>query len=86
MRVITPPNTHPIDELYICLSVDANGNEGIVASYGTEAWMPLMSSERRHIPKFEKMVREMADQFEPGMRVRIVTFKRDSERHIWGAS
>lgn len=86
--IIGDENTHPIDELYVCLSVNAEGNEGILAELRTnkwgDSWVPLVTTEQRHIPLFEKMIRELGPTLAPGTRVRLVTFKRGDERILWG--
>jgi len=82
-----PPNKHPVTELYAVLSVDANGNEGIIAETRPNGHVvPFVSGDKRHCALFEKEVRELGPELEPGTRVRLVTFKRDSERILWGAS
>jgi hypothetical protein len=76
--LIGPPNTHPVDELFAVLSVDAKGNHGIVAvMHPNGGGTPMVVSERRIADMLwdEVLLRDRVFATS-GMRFEMVRFER----------
>jgi hypothetical protein len=54
-----PGNTKEIDELYVFLSKDENG-EGIIAGLTEHGAMPLVFSDEKYLKPFTEFAKEMA--------------------------
>jgi hypothetical protein len=75
----TPPNEAPLEELFAWVSVDANGNEGILADGIQGLGMtPLVTGKRAMAEgPFRKMAAEIARG--TGATVKLARFRRDDE-------
>ena len=76
--LLQPPNTHPVDELFAILSVDAKGNHGIVAVMHPDAGgTPMVVSEKRIADMLwdEVLLRDRVFATS-GMRFEMVRFTR----------
>lgn len=75
-----PPNEAPIPELFVFLSLDADGNEGITASILPNLGStPLVTSKRRIAEQMKAIAAEIARM--SGKPVRLVRFTAGDE--IW---
>jgi hypothetical protein len=74
MIVESPPNTQPrIDEMWVYVSIDSDGNEGVVGSYVPgSGWVPLMATDPQRLELIRPMALAVARQ--SGMRIRLVKF------------
>lgn len=75
MIVHNPKNVKVIEKLYVILSVDKDGLEGIVAKLVGDNWMPMVSSDSSMIEwVFPSCV---DDSKVTNKTVKIVSFTRD---------
>lgn len=70
--VHSPPNEAPISELYVVLSVEKNGNEGICGYDTGLGLMPLVAGYERMLPMMRRMAAEVAKH--TGKRLVLVKF------------
>lgn len=72
LEVNSGPNEAPITELYVFLSIDENGNEGICGEMINGRWMSMTTSKPRIVeimmPRAEIMARAT------GKTIRLVRF------------
>lgn len=69
----TPNNEQPMDEIYVVLSSDDNG-EGIVSAMTDIGGMPLVFGHARMIPLMKDIAKKMAK--DTGKKLVIGKFKR----------
>ena len=62
VMIHNPGNEYPINELYAYVSVDANGNEGIIGhGTATGAWFPLVTGNRELAMSLMETAREAGE-------------------------
>lgn len=71
VEIHAPPNTHPVDEIYMFMSVDGGG-EGIIAAPMGGILMTLVSSEQKIINRMMPIARELAAR--TGKTIKLVKF------------
>jgi hypothetical protein len=70
-----PGNTKKIDTLYVFMSIDENGNHGILSSiFLNLGSMPLVTGSENVIPIFQKIAGEIGQKTK--MKVGMFEFKR----------
>jgi hypothetical protein len=76
IEVISPPNEAPIDRVYVFLSEDAKGFNGIVAGIlpGIGS-TPLVTSKRKVAESLIPVAQEAANR--TGLKVGLYAFKRE---------
>lgn len=75
MTVHNPKNVKVIEKLYVILSVDKDGLEGIMAKKVGDTWMPMVSSDSSMI---ERVFPSCVDDSKgTNKTVKIVSFTRD---------
>lgn len=75
MEIRVPPNTHPITEMYVFLSIDDKGNEGICShvSRVTMQNFQMVTSEKALVDSLLKpIIKEMAKLTRT--KIRLVKF------------
>ena len=84
MKIHTPPNERVIDEVWIGLSEDADGKNGIVATYAPRiGGMPMMTGSPKVLEVFKLQLDDLAVQ--TGKRIKIYRFTRAEEvMESWG--
>ncbi len=77
-----PKNTQPIKHLYAFVSIDKDGNEGILATMTG----PLVMGYEDVANKAAKLVRktQKAGQFPPGTVVRMIKFSNPEVLEVFG--
>ena len=86
--LIAPPNTMPrIDHVWVYLSRDVNGNEGLCATVDLVrgALMPLIAADEERLKQLTPIAETLAA--ESGMTITLAKFTRRSDiREIRGKS
>lgn len=49
-----------LEEVWIVISVDADGNEGLCGMTTAQGWMPLVAAHPRMLPRFKQLAAEIA--------------------------
>ena len=81
--ILTPPNTIPvISDLWVFLSIDARGNEGVCGAHTPLGWTPLVTADPKLLDQLRPMAREIAQR--TGLRVRMVRFTQRVEEALDG--
>lgn len=76
MIIHDPGNTKKVDVIYAWLSVDENGNEGIVVTNtvdpeGSKIALPLVTWEGRHVFMLNRLASQSTDK-----NIKMFKFKR----------
>lgn len=79
MIVHDPGNTKKVDVIYAWLSVDENGNEGIVANIimdpdGSKIALPLVTGEEKHIFMMNRIATNASQSTDKN--IKMFKFKR----------
>ena len=76
----TAPNEAPIREIYIFVSTDAQGHDGIVSAAQGGMLMPLVTSKRRIAELMRPMVQQIVR--ETGTTVKLLRFSSREELEV----
>ncbi len=68
-----PNKQAPMEGVWVVVSVDPEGREGICATMTSEGWIPLVTADESKLEQFEFLGREVA-QNEQGYTVRLLRF------------
>jgi hypothetical protein len=78
----TPPNEEKIERLYAFLSIDAKGNNGIVAGILPNIGStPMVTSKRRVAQSLIPIAQEVADR--TGLKIGLFAFARVEGEELW---
>lgn len=78
-----PDNLHPIDEIFVFMSVDAEGNHGICAAILPDLGStPLMTGSRRGAESMKQMAKDIAKH--SNKRIALFRFSRADE--LWSTT
>ena len=69
-----PKSEHPMDEIYVALSVDNDGSEGIVAMVKDNSFMPVVFGNKSSIEGCIPLLKDMAKQ--TGRNIKLYKFKK----------
>lgn len=70
------PNVRPIETLVAILSIDGDGNEGIMVVPMGGMSMPLVVSDPKHLPTFEKVAAAALELTGSTKGYTVATFQR----------
>jgi hypothetical protein len=70
----SPKNEQPMDELYVVLSQDADGHEGIVSAYTQVGAMPMVFGHERMLEPIREQLRIMSK--DTGRTLVIAKYKK----------
>lgn len=59
MEIQDPGNTHVINEMYVFVSRDDDGNEGVVAVGSSMGMMPLIAADKERLKYLIPIARDM---------------------------
>ena len=60
-----------IENVWMAVSVEDNGDEGVCAVMVGGAWMPLLAADRARLPFVEEQAQMLADQL-PDKRIKLI--------------
>ena len=85
MKYHIPENQKPLDELYVALSRDKKGNEGIISTIIPEMGaMPMVFGNQKMINNFKDFLKQVAR--DTGQDIYIMKYKdREVIEHIIGS-
>ena len=66
-----------IENCWLAVSVDDNGDEGVCAALVGEHWMPLLAADRARLPFVIDAAEKIADQ--TGQTIKIIRLTERSE-------
>lgn len=72
-----PKNEIPMDYLYVALSLDENGNEGIIAASTPMGSIPMVFGHERMLDKVKESLRQMSK--DTGQKIYLVKYKKHEE-------
>ena len=70
-----------IENVWMAISVDENGDEGVCAVMVGNSWMPLIAADRDRLPFVERSAQELADLQDKHIRIIRLT-ERSEVREI----
>lgn len=68
-----------IDELYVFVAVDDQGNEGVAAYYADGMWYPLVAADKARVNSLRNMAKYIAMQTKRKVVLRKFSTKEDLE-------
>lgn len=75
MKIHKTKNKNPVEYLYVALSIDENGNEGICAQYIDEIGnLPFVFGYKETLDNYKSLIKDLSKQ--SGMKIRICKFKK----------
>jgi|SRR6266849_5113092 len=78
-----PPNKLHIDEIFMFISVDDDGNEGVCAFQTASGMMPMIGADLDRIESLRPIAKQLAGiQEYTGKKIRLVKFKVREEMEI----
>ena len=60
MVVFDPENTFKIDSVWVFVSRDENGNEGVMAFHNSVGMMPMLTTDEEMVESLKPIAKEMA--------------------------
>jgi hypothetical protein len=80
MKIIhSPKNLHPVKELFVVLSHEDDGTEGIVAHIQGGMVHPLVTGEQQHLTVFKRIASSLAKKSGKETRLCRFTFTETME-------
>jgi hypothetical protein len=61
-----------IDDVWLFLSIDEDGDEGVCAFHAGDVWMPMIATDLKRVESFKPLAQRMVA--EGGMPIRLVKF------------
>lgn len=80
MKYHIPKNEYPIEYLYVVLSRDNDGNEGIVSHISDRGGFPLVSGKEEYTKIFRELAKQMSK--ETGKKLYIMKYKKVEQLEI----
>jgi hypothetical protein len=77
MQIHTPPNEYPLDTLYVALSRDDKGNEGIISWMSDMGAMPIVFGNIKMIERLEPILKQMSAKAKQKIYIVKYTNKED---------
>lgn len=74
-----PPNKLKIEELFVWVSVDENGNEGVCATLVAGIMMPLIAADKAMLVKIRPLALRVKQQATGRRKVRLIRFTKREE-------
>lgn len=79
MQIHRPPNEYPLDTLYVALSRDENGNEGIISWMSDMGAMPIVFGNVKMIEHLTPVLKQMSAKTKEKIHIVKYTNKQDIE-------
>ena len=83
MTVIHDPgNTHRIDNVWVFVSRDENGNEGVIAAPTALGVMPLIAADSERLESLRPLAKSLVDKV-PGKKVALIKLTTREEIEVF---
>lgn len=84
--LLEPENTLRIDAVWMAISVDDNGNEGVCAAEINGMWMPLVAADEKRLEWIIATARRIAQVTKRQIRIIKLTTREEIEMIPGGAA
>ena len=82
MKIHDPGNTEKADNIYVLVTVNSEGMEGIAGLHGPGGSMPLVAMHKDKPTMFSQIANELKKQ-KPKTKLRLIRFKRAEVMDEW---
>lgn len=84
--LIEPENTFRIDTVWMAISVDEQGNEGLCAMFDGKSWFPLIASDEKRLEWVIRNAKLMAKNSRNTIKIIKFTTREEIEVISGGAA